>query len=203
MPLCHATNSNTNPYVSISPNVNYSGIQGGYENDTGPIWNSSLKALGIKWGDIIPPINDPSIPGSLFFPNIEPFTFPGLNWTAYGQAWWHNGCKQPGYPPPPIGTSCSFAKTMSVPSSVTISVTCRFLPGSPIKITLNGAAYSTATAPPSGTFIETITTTNPHSIALNGGPKVSIPLLAINTFVASGVNPLGATNVATTMVIVS
>lgn len=85
--ICHATNSNTNPYVTESPAINSSGafageLAGGHNDHTGPIW-----FLGIdeKWGDIIPPYE------------YEPtnFSYPGLNWTAEGQAIYENGCQAP------------------------------------------------------------------------------------------------------------
>ena len=74
--LCHATNSNSNPYVQIT--VAAAGAFNGHLGHTGPIWNPTLKASGISWGDIIPP-----------------FTFRGntysLNWPA-GMSIFNNGC---------------------------------------------------------------------------------------------------------------
>lgn len=52
-------------------------------------------------------------------------------------------------------------------------------------------------------FIETLTATSPHNVALNGGPAVAISFGAVNTFLASGTNPAGAPNVASTWVIVN
>jgi hypothetical protein len=103
------------------------------------------------------------------------------------------------YPPPTIPTSCSNSQSVSVGASATVTASCTFAPGSTITITLNGAAYSTATAPASGVFTETFTATDPH-IALNGGPAVETAFGATNTFVASGVNADGASNVSTTLV---
>lgn len=83
--ICHATNSNTNPYVVETPNKN--GDVDGHAKHTGPIWDPTLKARHISWGDIIPP----------FTYNNHGVTaqFPGLNWTTDGQAWFANNCKQP------------------------------------------------------------------------------------------------------------
>jgi hypothetical protein len=103
------------------------------------------------------------------------------------------------YPPPTIPTNCSSSGSVAVGSSTTITASCAFKPGSTISITLNGAAYSTATAPASGLFTETFSATDPH-IALNGGPAVATGFGETNTFVASGVNADGASNVATTLV---
>jgi len=106
-----------------------------------------------------------------------------------------------GYPPPPIGTYCSFVTELNVGSSSTVVVTCRFAPSSKITIALNGHSYGTATAPASGFFIETFKATSPHDISLNGGTSVSVAFGAVNTFVASGTNPAGKPNVAATCVI--
>jgi len=69
--VCSATDSDGNPYSQTSANGNV---------QTGPIWNSTLKAQRIKWGDIIPP--------TAAYPN-------GLNWTGQGQAIYNNGCNLP------------------------------------------------------------------------------------------------------------
>lgn len=79
--ICHRTNSDTNPYVKIT--VDESAVDGQKGADhfgehKGPIWNSSLKAQKIEWGDIIPPV-------SLYH--------SGQNWTAEGQALLANGCQ--------------------------------------------------------------------------------------------------------------
>jgi hypothetical protein len=103
------------------------------------------------------------------------------------------------YPPTLIPTSCSNSQTVSVGGSATVTDSCTFAPGTTITITLNGAAYSTATAPASGVFTETFTATDPH-IAMNGGPAVETAFGATNTFVATGTNASGASNVATTLV---
>jgi len=73
--LCHRTNSNTNPYVVVTPDV--SGVINGHADHTGPVWDPSLKADHIKWGDIIPPFDygDPNAPTH----------FAGLNWDSAGQ----------------------------------------------------------------------------------------------------------------------
>ena len=109
------------------------------------------------------------------------------------------GC---GYPPPAIATSCSFAQTLDVGTSATVNVTCTFKPMSTITIAFDGSNYSTATAPPSGIFVEQINATSPHNVSLNGGPSMSVTFGAVNTFVATGSDPGGETNTATTNVIV-
>src|SRR5215211_1706394 len=71
--ICHSTGSSTNPYVVNHPNNQ--GQFEGHADHTGPIWTPGAT----EWGDIIPP--------------IPALSFPGLNWTAEGQAIWENGCK--------------------------------------------------------------------------------------------------------------
>jgi hypothetical protein len=83
--ICHATNSNTNPYVVITPNKN--GDVHGHAKHTGPIWNASLKDQHIAWGDIIPPFD--------YNDHGTAAHYPGQNWTAEGQAVFNNGCELP------------------------------------------------------------------------------------------------------------
>ncbi len=105
-----------------------------------------------------------------------------------------------GYPPSTgNNTTCSFSASVTLNTTITVTVTCVFAPGSTITITFNGAAYSTATAPANGILIETFTASDPH-ISLNGGPLIATSYGAVNTVVASGTNPQGGTNVATTLV---
>ena len=144
--ICHATASESNPYVVET--VDQDSILNG----------SGHGNSGINVGDIV---RHSRMHGEL----------PSTSWTTEGRAIFNHGCKKPGYPPPRIRTSASFAKEISVDSKH-VSVTCKFAPDSTISITLNGAAYGTATAPNSGTFLETLTAKKPHKIALNGGPAV-------------------------------
>jgi uncharacterized repeat protein (TIGR01451 family) len=77
--ICHRTNSETNPYVQIT--VDYAALDGDKKNDhshhEGPVWYPGAKAAGVKWGDIIPPIEGVN---------------PGQNWTDEGRAIYDNGC---------------------------------------------------------------------------------------------------------------
>lgn len=80
--ICHATGSNSNPYVTESPNIQNDGsLSGGHLNHTGPLYPSA------DWGDIIPPYTHGS------------FSYAGMNWPS-GQAIWANGCNIPGAPTP-------------------------------------------------------------------------------------------------------
>jgi len=73
--ICHATGSNTNPYVTENPAKD--GDVSGHADHTGPIW---FDGITVEWGDIIPPFD------------FEGGSFPGLNWDAYGQATWNADC---------------------------------------------------------------------------------------------------------------
>jgi hypothetical protein len=89
--ICHATDSNSHPYVQESPSIDSTGypdvvLSGGHIDHTGPIWFDGIQE---KWGDIIPP-----------FDYLE-FHFAGMNWDEAGQAIWNNGCKVPGESPAP------------------------------------------------------------------------------------------------------
>lgn len=86
--ICHRTDSNTNPYVVNTPNKN--GDVSGHAGHTGPVWNSTLKAQHVKWGDIIPPFS--------YNDHGTTKTFPGLNPNLAGRAIAANGCR---IPPPP------------------------------------------------------------------------------------------------------
>lgn len=92
--ICHATDSNTNPYVRETVNVDSTG--GGKDKGvadhlahTGPVWDPTLKSAGTAWGDIIPPV-----------PGTDPVK--SLNWTNQdgtantdGQAIWTYNCNIP------------------------------------------------------------------------------------------------------------
>ena len=95
--ICHGTGSQGNPYVVNSPAINSSGafageLAAGHNDHTGPLWTPGAAS----WGDIIPPYEYPP----------ADFTYPGLNWTAAGQAIYNNDCNAvqatatPTNPPP-------------------------------------------------------------------------------------------------------
>ena len=85
--ICHATNSDTNPYVTESPNIQNDGsLVGGHLDHTGPIWFDGI--IG-AWGDIIPPFT------------LDGRSYLGQNWTTEGQAFYNNGCNIPSSSPSP------------------------------------------------------------------------------------------------------
>jgi hypothetical protein len=76
--LCHATDSNTNPYVRIT--VAAAGAyHGHYTEHQGPVYPGS----GGKWGDIIPPFA------------YQDHSY-SLNWDSNGQAIYNNNCNPVG-----------------------------------------------------------------------------------------------------------
>lgn len=76
--ICHATDSQTNPYIVNQPDK--SADVGGHDGHNGPIW---FFGVTVAWGDIIPPFN--YIGGS----------YAGKNWTTEGQAIYQNDCNIP------------------------------------------------------------------------------------------------------------
>lgn len=124
--ICHATQSESNPYVQIS--VPVSGVDGLGKNDhthhTGPIWYSGAKADGVDWGDIIPPT-----PGA---PN-------GVNWDQQGQAILANGCNMVETPPEDVAPDMSIDKTGTASGH----------PGDPVSYTLY--VQNIGTGPTTGT----------------------------------------------------
>ena len=75
--LCHATDSYTNPYVSISVDY-HSVVNGGHGTHDGPVFDPSIQT---KWGDIIPAFD--------FGPDAQ---YGGMNLDAAGQVVLDNGC---------------------------------------------------------------------------------------------------------------
>jgi hypothetical protein len=123
--ICHRTNSNSNPYVEITPDV--AGVLDGHAGHAGPVWDPTLKAQHIKWGDIIPPFD--------YQDGDSVAHFDGLNWPA-GQAILENGCVPPGPPPEQQFGSLAVTKVVTglplegtpldgaIPTSFTAHVSC-------------------------------------------------------------------------------
>jgi hypothetical protein len=107
--ICHATDSQTNPYVTEEPAKD--GDVHGHADHTGPIW---FEGISPKWGDIIPPFE------------FDGGSFPGLNASPLGLAIIANGCNPVGQltvtkaiVAPPAGTLVT-----PVPTSFSATVTC-------------------------------------------------------------------------------
>jgi hypothetical protein len=108
--LCHRTNSDTNPYVQINPDINSIVKKHGHDSHIGPVWNPTLKAQQIKWGDIIPP-----------FDYGDGQHYDGRNWDADGIAIWENNCNIPGAPTSsvPVSTPVESTPVESTPVETT------------------------------------------------------------------------------------
>lgn len=102
IPICHATNSDTNPYVSESPDFDSIIKKNGHDSHDGPVWEPGLKDKKIKWGDIIPAF--------YYSKNGVDGYFAGQNWDADGKAIWGANCKPAGTPPP-SGAELTLVKT--------------------------------------------------------------------------------------------
>ena len=105
--ICHATDADTHPYVVNQPAED--GDVSGHADHTGPVWDSTLKAAGTKWGDIIPPF---TFPGG---------SYPGLNWDTAGIAIYNNGCKVPGEVTPTPTPTKSHTKSATHTATHTVS----------------------------------------------------------------------------------
>lgn len=90
--ICHRTASYSNPYVINSPDAS-GDVNGHATEHVGPIFYPEIPKH-TEWGDIIPPFyyGDPE----------DPSYFPGLNWTAQGQAIYENDCDVAPVPDPTI-----------------------------------------------------------------------------------------------------
>jgi hypothetical protein len=215
--ICHRTNSNTNPYVVNEPDV--AGVIDGHAGHTGPVWDPTLKADHIKWGDIIPPF-DYGDPG-------DPTHFPGLNWSSEGQDIYYGSETHEGpavcSTPPPVEQqfgSLSLTKDVSglpivgtpidgtVPTSFTAHVSCD--DGHEVDVTfpITGGAGTPATidqieAGSQCTVVEqgvdtfrtqTVVSYTPQGVEVAPGifvdANVDVPVTITNNF--EGVDVLGA-----------
>ena len=79
--ICHATNSDSNPYRVIT--VNTSSIEeannslaklyNGHGDHDGLLWNADLKGSHVKWGDIIGPFEYTSKGKTVSYPGSEAY----------------------------------------------------------------------------------------------------------------------------------
>jgi hypothetical protein len=100
--ICHRTNSNSNPYVEITPDV--SGVLDGHaaQHNEPFVWTPTLKASGQKWGDIIPPFDYMDSGVLKHFPGLNMDTLGGVDGKTPGSAILDNGCVVPDAPPPVV-----------------------------------------------------------------------------------------------------
>jgi hypothetical protein len=108
--LCHRTDSNTRPYVQITVDVASVRKEHGHDGHDGPVWNDTLKARHIKWGDIIPAFD------------YDGQHYPGKNLTPDGLAILHGGCRVPSGESTTPSSTCpptSSSTTVSSPPAST------------------------------------------------------------------------------------
>jgi hypothetical protein len=97
-------------------------------------------------------------------------------------------------------TTCSVSVVVDAGSSFSYQVTCLFAPNAAVTVAADGSAYGTGTADPSGVFTENIVVSADPEMTMNGGPAIPVQFGDPTAFVATGLNPQGGTNNATTMV---
>ena len=152
--ICHGTGSNSNPYVAESPSVQANGategqLTGGHSDHVGPVWYDGIST---SWGDIIPPY--------VYAPNG--YSFPGLNWTAEGQAIYYNGCQ-------PVTTTTSTSASTTDTSSSTVSTS---------TVASSSTTAFTSTVEASSTTEATTSTSTSLSQSVEGAtdaPSVTLP----------------------------
>jgi hypothetical protein len=68
-------------------------------------------------------------------------------------------------------------------------------------VTADGTSYGSGTASPSGVFTESFVVTGDPEVTMNGGPAIPVTFGDPSAFVATGLDPQGGTNNATTMIV--
>jgi hypothetical protein len=189
--ICHRTNSDTNPYVEISPAV--SGVLNGHADQHNDpfVWTPTLKAQHQKWGDIIPAFDFG--PGQQFS-GLNLTTLGGPNGSTTGAAILANHCVIPGEVPPPELVSLTVSKLVvgTLPTAVTgftAEVTCDENP--PIQVALPKAGGA---GTPASIDVEVGSNCSVVETATGGASQVSYSVAGIE----SGIFIDTATNVVIT-----
>lgn len=139
--ICHATGANTNPYVVHTPAK--SGDVSGHADHVGPVWFDGIQVV---WGDIIPPFDYPG--GS----------YPGLNWTTEGQAFYNNDCNIPAVATPTPTPAPTPTPTLAPTPTPTLAPTPT--PPAPTPSPTGGVGGATGTPPPAATADPTLPSTS-------------------------------------------
>jgi hypothetical protein len=129
--ICHRTNSDSNPYVEITPDV--SGVLDGHDkkHDEPFIWGPTLKANHQKWGDVIPAFDYMDGGVLKHFAGLNLDTTGGPNGTTTGAELLENGCSFSEGPPPVMLGSLEVTKSVlstpagtPTPTDFTLHVSC-------------------------------------------------------------------------------
>ena len=141
--ICHATDSDQNPYVRES--VDRDAVDGEGRNDhshhDGVVWYPGAKHDHVKWGDIIPPVHD--------------VIDDGLNWTQAGRAIWNNDCK----PVTPPTTTTTALVTTTTAEEVTTTTAEEVTTTTAEEVTTTTAEEVTTTTAEATTTTAEVTTT--------------------------------------------
>lgn len=185
--ICHRTNADTNSYVVIT--VDTDAAAGGKDSGAGdhaaehqgPVWNATLKANHIEWGDIIPPYVDD-----------QGVAFPGYNWSAAGQAIYANDCRAV----TPPTTSSAPVTTTSAPVTTTSSAAVTTTASVRVTTTTAAAPAATTTSAAASVLPTKVgKTTTPAGVASSSAevlgaqaaalPKMGTPLSLVWTLALS------------------
>jgi hypothetical protein len=153
--ICHATNSVDNPYVQHTVDDSSIVQPGGHGHHAGPVYPAE------GWGDIIPPFIYTDSQGLFVL-------YPGMNFTAEGQAIHDSGCAVHLFEPP---TEESTTTTLHVPPSTSEPSTTSTqpptipLPSTPTTTPTAGPTQP-LTDPPPG--VETMPATEAEAIGPGG-----------------------------------
>ena len=181
--ICHATNSDNNPYVVNTVDNKAADGQPPAKGDhylehQGPIWHPGIQG---KWGDIIPPYDNAG----------NPLGHNGLNWTPEGIAIWENGCTVElptstatnTVPPPPISTPTATPYNETGTPTGTSTATSHYKTSTP---TYTGTPTATAsqTSTPThtstpGTGTPTATASQTSTPTYTGTPVTHTPTASI------------------------
>lgn len=168
--ICHRTDSDANPYLMESVDIASSGhLQGGHDTEhQGPIWDATLKAQKIQWGDIIPSYT------------YQGFSYVGQNWTDQGQAILAAGCTIP----TTTTTTTSQTTSSETAASTTADTTSQTTTSSAdttqttsSETTAATTANTTSQATSADTTSATTTTAGPNGAVLGetGVPQITPP----------------------------
>lgn len=119
--ICHATDSQSNPYITNQPNK--SGDVSGHDDHNGVVWYQGI--ADHAWGDIIPPFEYQKCTDKKDKSDsvCETKNYPGKNWNTAGQAIWNNNCNLVSSPTPTSTPTPTATATSTATSTATATAT--------------------------------------------------------------------------------